>query len=49
MKPSGTACTTSQICVMLPDASFTAITCGIVARRASVAGSMLQPVRPGTL
>ena len=48
-KSAGTAFTASQICVMLPEASLTPATCGIVASRASVAGSTLQPVRPGTL
>jgi hypothetical protein len=49
MKSAGTRTQTSQICDMLPDASFTATMFGIAARRASVAGSTLQPVRPGTL
>ncbi len=49
MNSGGTARTISHICVMLPEASLTATTCGIVARRASVAASTLQPVRPGTL
>ncbi len=48
-KPGGTSWQTSQICVMLPEASLTPATWGIVARRTSVAGSTLQPVRPGTL
>ena len=37
---------TSQICPMLPDASLTPTTFGIVARRASVLGSTFTPVRP---
>ena len=49
MKSLGTARQTSAICCMLPEASFTPTMVGIVARRAQVAGSMLQPVRPGTL
>ena len=48
-KSGPTAFSTSQIWVMLPEASFTPTTCGIDARRARVAGSTLQPVRPGTL
>jgi hypothetical protein len=49
MKPGGAARQTSQIWVMLPEASFTPTTFGRVARRERVAGSTLQPVRPGTL
>ena len=45
----GTARQISTIWVMLPDASFTPMTCGIVASLAQVAASMLHPVRPGTL
>ena len=39
----------SSICAMLPDASFTATTFGISAHRITASGSMLTPVRPGTL
>ena len=49
MKSAGTAWQTSHIWLMLPDASLTPTMFGMAARRASVAGSMLQPVRPGTL
>ena len=48
-KSGGTARQTSHICVMLPEASLTPTIFGIVASRASVRGSTLQPVRPGTL
>ena len=49
MKSDGTARQISHICVTLPDASFTPTMFGISARRTSVAGSTLHPVRPGTL
>src|SRR5579864_5399186 len=48
-KLSGTWLKTSAICEMLPLASFTAMMLGILARRPSVAGSMLAAVRPTTL
>src|SRR5579864_3310712 len=48
-KLSGTWLKTSAICEMLPLASFTAMILGILARRPSVAGSMLAAVRPTTL
>ena len=48
-KFSGTLRQTSQICRMFPEASLTATMFGIAASRTSVAGSTLQPVRPGTL
>ena len=48
-KCSGTALQTSAICAILPLASFTPMIFGISASRASVPGSMLAPVRPGTL
>ena len=46
---SGTPAQISHICVTLPEASFTPTMCGTVLSRISVAGSTLQPVRPGTL
>ena len=49
MKSGGTTRHTSHICVMFPDASLTPTMFGIAASRASVAGSTLIPVRPGTL
>ena len=50
MKPSGTVRQTSLIWLMFPEASLTAATMvGIEARRTSVGGVTLQPVRPGTL
>ena len=49
MKPDGTVRQTSLIWLMFPDASLTAATFGIEARRTSVGGMTLHPVRPGTL
>ena len=48
-KCSGTALQISAICAMLPLASFTPMILGTSASRANVPGSMLAPVRPGTL
>ena len=48
-KSWGTAWKIGAIWEMLPEASLTAITRSIWARRARVAGSTLRPVRPGTL
>ena len=45
----GTTRQISAICVMLPDASLTPTMFLSAERRNTVAGSMLQPVRPGTL
>ncbi len=49
MNSDGTRWQTSHICEMLPDASFTPTMFGTAASRAMVSGSMLTPVRPGTL
>ncbi len=42
-------CMIDAICEMFPDASLTPAMPGMVARRASVAGSTFTPVRPCTL
>ena len=49
MKSAGTSLSTVAIWPMLPLASFTPTMLSILARRASVAGSTLTPVRPCTL
>jgi hypothetical protein len=49
MKSDGTTRQTSHIWVMLPDASLTPTILSMAERRASVAGSTFDPVRPGTL
>ena len=49
MKSAGTSLSTVAIWPMLPLASLTATMLSIWARRASVAGSTLTPVRPCTL
>ena len=48
-KPGSTAFRTSICCVMLPDASLMPTMFGTFERRATMAGSMLDDVRPGTL
>jgi hypothetical protein len=49
MKSSGTDAQISHIWVTFPEASFTATTLPIAARRTKVTGSTFTPVRPGTL
>ncbi len=48
-KPGSTAFSTSICCTMLPEASLMPIMLGILESRATVAGSMFDDVRPGTL
>ena len=48
-KPGGTAFSTSICCTMLPEASLMPTMLGICESRPTVAGSMFDEVRPGTL